>query len=111
VVNGTMNMAPENLITARMYDTDVIEETGLRIPVRPATVIATERGAWGNTWEYTLDTAGLEPGEYLVEVGWNRSHVSGQNAILLHVIQPENRVERVLNGLFWRIPRGIFGFS
>ena len=111
LVNGTMNMAPENLITARMYDTDVIEETGLRIPVRPATVVATERGAWENTWEYTLDTAGLEPGEYLVEVGWNRSQVSGQNAFLLQVIQPENRVERVLNGLLWRIPRGIFGFS
>lgn len=86
MVNGTMNIAPENLITARMYNTDVIEETGLRIPVRPATVVSTKRGNWGNTWEYTLDTAGLEPGEYLVEVGWNRSHVSGQNAFLLQVV-------------------------
>ncbi len=110
-VSGTMNMAPENLITARMYDTDVIEETGLRIPVRPATVVATERGILGNTWRCTLDTTGLEPGEYLVEVGWDRSQVSGQNAFLLQVIQPENRLERVLDGIFWRIQRRIFGFS
>jgi len=111
LVQGTMNMAPENRITARIYNTDVIEKTGQRTLVRPATVIGTERGPWENTWEYTLDTAGLEPGEYLVEIGWNRSHVSGQNAFPLQVIQPENWIERVWNGLFWRIPRGIFGSS
>jgi len=96
LVNGIMNVAQENLITARMYDTDVIERTGKRIPVRPATVVATGRGAWQNTWEYTLDTAGLEPGEYLVEVGWNRSHVSGQNAFILMVTGNESIMDKML---------------
>jgi len=105
LVNGIMNVAQENLITARMYDTDVIERTGKRIPVRPATVVATGRGAWQNTWEYTLDTAGLEPGEYLVEVGWNRSHVSGQNAFILMVTGNESIMDKMLKELLWRTPK------
>ena len=97
LVQGTINMAPENRITARIYDTGVIEKTGQRTPVRPATVVATGKGVWENTWECSLDTAGLAPGEYLVEIGWDRSEISGQNGFLFQVVKKENWISRVLN--------------
>lgn len=85
LVKGTMNMAPDNLITARIYDAVVIEQTGQHIPVRPATAVRTGNGTRENTWEYSLDTAGLAPGEYLVEIGWDRSEISGQITFILQV--------------------------
>ncbi|MFA6361951.1 hypothetical protein [Methanoregula sp.] len=84
---GTMNLAPENRITARVENTAVIEKTGLRIPVRTGTVTTIRTGELQNRWEYTLDTSGLEPGEYLVEIGWEQSAVSGQNAEIFRIVR------------------------
>ena len=94
LVKGTMNMAPGNPIAVRIYDTSMIEKTGHRIPVRAIDSAITGSGDRGNTWEYNLNTAGLVPGEYLVEIGWDRSAISGQNAFILIVSGNENIMDK-----------------
>lgn len=86
-LQGTMNMAPDNHIIVRLYDTSVIERSGQRILAIPTTTVLTESGIQENYWEHTLDTSVMTPGEYLIEIGWNRSSISGQNAIILRVIE------------------------
>ncbi|MCK9579997.1 MAG: hypothetical protein M0Q92_06045 [Methanoregula sp.] len=83
--SGTMNMAPKNRIMVRIEDTSVIEKTGLRIPARTETITAIRTGEQQNQWEYNLDTTGLNPGEYLFEIGWDQSLVSGQNAMVFRI--------------------------
>jgi hypothetical protein len=89
--SGTMNMAPENRITARIEDTAVIEKTGSRIPVMTGTVTAVRTGELQNRWEYTLDTTGLNLGEYLFDIGWDQSTVSGQNAMIFRITPQPRR--------------------
>ncbi|HQJ39118.1 MAG TPA: hypothetical protein PK477_03535 [Methanoregulaceae archaeon] len=105
LVQGTMNMALENRIAVRIYDTSVIEKTSHRIPVRAIDSALTGSGVWGNTWEYSLDTAGLGPGEYLVEIGWDRSVKSGQNVFILMVTGNESMMDKMLKELLWRTPK------
>lgn len=88
--SGTTNLAPENRISARIERTAVIEKTGLRIPIRTGTVTMIQTDGLQNRWEYTLNTSGLEPGEYLVTIGWDKSSVSGQAAEIFRIVwQPE----------------------
>jgi hypothetical protein len=82
----------------------VIEKTGDRIPVRPVASALTGRGKWENTWEYSFDTTGLSPGEYMVAIGWNKSATSGQNAFILVVTGQVNWMDNMRKELFWRIP-------
>jgi hypothetical protein len=97
--SGTMNLAPENRVTVRIEDTSVIEKTGSRIPVRTGAVTVVRTGELQNTWEYTLETSGLNPGEYLVEVGWDQSAVSGQAATIFRVTpQPDMASSVLLTG-------------
>lgn len=105
VIQGAMNMATENRIAVRIYDTSVIEKTGHRILVRAIDSAFTGSGIRVNTWEYSLDTAGLRPGEYLVEIGWDRSAISGQNAFILTVTGKENWIDSVTKELLWRTPK------
>lgn len=104
ILQGTMNMAPENRIEVRLYNTSVIEKTGDRIPVRPVAYALTGKGKWENRWEYSLDTTGLSPGEYLVGIGWDKSATSGQNAFILVVTGQVNWMDTMRKELFWRIP-------
>jgi len=83
---GTTNLAPENRVSARIEKTAIIEKTGLRIPVRTGTVTMIRTGGLQNRWEYTLNTSGLEPGEYLVTIGWDKSSVSGQAAEIFRIV-------------------------
>ncbi|OPY37956.1 MAG: hypothetical protein A4E35_01011 [Methanoregula sp. PtaU1.Bin051] len=85
--SGTTNIAPENRITARIEDTAVIGKTGSRIPVRSGEVTIERTGDLQNRWEYTLDTEGLASGEYLFEIGWDQSAVSGQSATIFRIIR------------------------
>ena len=105
LVQGTMNMALENRIAVRIYDTSVIEKTSHRIPVRAIDSALTGSGVWGNTWEYSLDTTGLGPGEYLVDIGWDRSVKSGQNVFILMVPGNESMMDKMLKELLWRTPK------
>ena len=84
---GTMNLAPENRVAAKVENTAVVEKTGLRVPVRTGTVTTIRTGELQNRWEYTLDTSGLEPGEYLVEIGWDRSTMSGQAVEIFRIVR------------------------
>jgi len=84
-LTGTMNLAPENRITARIESTAVIGKTGNRIPVEEGIVTPVRTGELKNRWEYLLNTSGLSPGEYLLEVGWDQSLVSGQSAMLFRI--------------------------
>jgi len=104
VLQGTMNMATKNRITVGIYDTSVIEKTGHRIPVRAIDSALTGGRVWGNRWEYSLDTAGLRPGEYLVDIGWDRPVPSGQNAFILRVTGKENWMDTMPKELLWRTP-------
>lgn len=90
-LQGTMNMAPDNQIMVRLYDTAVIERSGQRILARPTTAVLTESGIQENYWEHSLDTSGLTPDEYLIEIGWNRSSISGQNAIIFRIVEEEKK--------------------
>lgn len=97
--SGTMNLAPENRITAKIEKTATIEKTGLRIPVRTGMVTAIRTGELQNRWEYTLDTSGIEPGEYLIEIGWEQSAVSGQAAEIFRISQqPDSAFEPPQSG-------------
>jgi hypothetical protein len=84
-LEGTMNFAPEDLVAVRVYSTDEIEKTGRYVPVRPPGYATTSPGEWHNYWDYLLDTSGMPAGEYLVEVGWEKSPVSGHVSLLLRV--------------------------
>ncbi len=84
-LEGTMNFAPEDLVAVRVYSTDEIEKTGRYVPVRPPGYATTSPGAWHNYWDHLLDTSGMPAGEYLVEVGWEKSPVSGHATVLLRV--------------------------
>lgn len=90
--SGTMNLAAENQITARIDDTTVLGKNSSRVPVRTGTVTTIRTGELQNRWEYALDTSGLEPGEYLIEIGWDQSTVSGQAAEIFRIVrQPASR--------------------
>jgi len=84
-LTGTMNLAPENRITARIESTAVIGKTGNRIPVEAGVVTPIRTGELKNRWEYTLNTSGLSPGEYLLGIGWDQSRISGQSAMLFRI--------------------------
>jgi len=90
-LEGTMNMAADDRIIVKIFDTAVIGKTGSRVPVMTGTALSFSIGGLRNHWEYILNSSCLSPGEYLVESGWERSVVSGRDAIIIQITNNGNK--------------------
>lgn len=87
VFSGTTNMAPENVLTARIRDAasgkEVFTDT---IPaITPADGMEPGKHSSWNTWHYSLDQVRLPPGEYVITVGWDKETWCGSNTALFVV--------------------------
>lgn len=89
VIQGSMNMAIDNPVSVKIEKTSHIERTGQHIPERTGIAKTTIDGDLRNRWEYSFNTTGFSPGEYLMEIGWDRSGISGQNAAIIRIISNE----------------------
>jgi hypothetical protein len=88
-IHGTMNMAMQNQIGVKIENISLIELTGQRVPERTGTAKTAVGGDLRNRWEYSFNASGFLPGEYLLEIGWNRSTISGQSAAIIRITPVE----------------------
>ena len=111
VFSGITNMAPKDSLSARIYNAtsgkEILRDT---LPtITPAG--GTEPGGhtnW-NTWYYSLDTARLMPGEYVITVGWERETWCGTDSALF-VVPDAKTTARLTPGpnQFSLLKHGIF---
>ena len=96
--NGTTNMAPENVLTARVYD--VASRKEVMNEVLP-TITPADEDALGshmnlNFWQYSLDTERLPHGEYIITIGWENETWCG-TATALFVVPDALGTARVVS--------------
>lgn len=70
LITGTTNMGLENALRAELRNAD----SGTPVTTKEVPIIA---GSSLNSWSYRLDEPGLQPGDYLISVGWTKSNTSG----------------------------------
>ncbi|MFA5331083.1 MAG: hypothetical protein WC342_01785 [Methanoregula sp.] len=84
---GTTNMGTENTLTAEIYNLT----TGTHVISVPVSAIVPGTGAEPainkvmNSWTFELDPSRLEPGEYYVDVGWQKEKTAGHGTVLFIV--------------------------
>ena len=67
---GTTNMGVENTLRADLRSADTnAPVTSKEIPIIPGSSL--------NRWSYGIDAPGLEPGNYILSVGWTKSNTTG----------------------------------
>jgi len=67
---GTTNMGEENTLRAELRSADTnTPVTSKEIPIIPGLSL--------NRWSYGIDAPGLEPGNYILSVGWTKSNTTG----------------------------------
>ena len=67
---GTTNMGEENTLRADLRSADTnAPVTSKEIPIIPGSSL--------NSWSYGIDAPGLEPGNYILSVGWEKSNTTG----------------------------------
>ncbi len=69
-ITGTTNMGLENALRAELRNAD----SDTPVMTRDVPIVA---GSSLNSWSYRLDEPGLQPGNYLISVGWTKSNTSG----------------------------------
>ena len=81
-INGTTNVGVENSLTAVIHNlrTNAIISSTI-IPVTP--------GIRTNSWSFSSDSA-LNPGDYYITVGWQKSTTTGTGSAEFTVVQPDS---------------------
>ena len=78
---GTTNMGADNPLRAELKN----PETNAIITSKAIPVVA---GSGLNRWSYGIAAPGLEPGDYLLSVGWTKSNTTGTATALFSVKRP-----------------------
>ena len=77
-ITGTTNMGSEDTLVAEIQNAD----TNTTVTSKKLPVIS---GSSLNRWSYVLDEPGLEPGNYLISVGWTATNATGTGTALFSV--------------------------
>jgi hypothetical protein len=82
---GTTNMGEENALVAELRHADTnAPVTSKDIPIIP--------GGSLNRWSYGIEAPGLEPGNYILSVGWTKSNTTGTGTVQFAVKGPTGTI-------------------
>jgi len=113
VFTGTTNMGTENTLAAEIYNST----TGTHVFSIPVSAIVSgsvpEPGINKimNSWTFELDPSRLEPGEYYVDVGWQKEKTAGHGTALF--IVPADMTAHRPSGFLsvFKMLQALFGFT
>ena len=113
VFTGTTNMGTENTLTAEIYNSTTGTHV-LSVPVSaivPGSVPEPGINKVLNSWTFELDPFRLAPGEYYVDVGWQKEKTCGHGTALFTI--PDDGATGRASGLLpvFKMVQALFGWA